>query len=86
MGLNKAMALMALVIPACCPVPAKPVPVVVEVERIVVQQIPAELLGEQPVMTGPLSECPWVAGQRKEAVHRCNAQLRAIRSMGAKHE
>lgn len=72
------IALAALILAGCCPKPEATRPVVVEVERRVVVPLPAELLTEQPVVSGPLSECPAVAAARKSALEQCNAQLRAI--------
>ena len=72
------IAAVALAIAGCCPKPEATRPVVVEVERRVVVPLPAELLTEQPVVSGPLAQCPAVAAARKFALEQCNAQLRAI--------
>lgn len=48
-------------------------------DRLVVQPIPSQLLEEQKVATGKLSECPDVAAARKRSLEQCNAQLRAIK-------
>lgn len=77
---RRSLILLALLVLAagCCPKPEATRPVVVEVERRVVVPLPAELLVEHPVVSGPLSECPAVAAARKSALEQCNAQLRAI--------
>ena len=72
------IAAVALAIAGCCLKPETTRPVVVEVERRVVVPLPAELLTEQPVVSGPLAQCPAVAAARKSALEQCNAQLRAI--------
>ena len=85
MGEGEAVAYRALILLAlagCCPKPEATRPVIVETERLVVQPIRAELLREHPVAVGPLAECPQVAAARRAEVEACNADKRAIRSMG----
>ena len=53
-------------------------PVVTEVVRTVYVEIPRELCVEQPIATGPLSEAPRVANDRKLALERANANARAV--------
>lgn len=48
-------------------------------DRIVVQPVAPGLLVEHEVATGPLSQCPNVAADRKRALELCNAQIREIR-------
>lgn len=53
-------------------------PVVTEVERKVYVEIPRELCAEQPIASGPLSEAPRVANERKTALEHANANARAV--------
>lgn len=72
----------ALMLAGCCPKPGATRPVIVETERLVAQPIPAELLRDHPVATGPLAECPQVASARRAELEACNADKRAIQSLG----
>lgn len=78
---NAALILAPLLLAACCPTTTVTKPVIVEVERLVVDPVPAELLIERPVAFGKVSECPTVAAQRRAELVACNAQLSAIRAM-----
>lgn len=68
---------------ACCPTPQTirlPGPVEYR-DRLVVQPIPAELLGEHPIATGGIAVCPQVAANRRAELESCNAAKAAIRKM-----
>lgn len=78
----RAALILALALAGCCPKPEATRPVIVETERFVVQPIPAQLLRDHPVATGPLAECPQVASARRAELEVCNADKRAIRSLG----
>lgn len=81
--------MVGLLLAACCPAPVKPIipaPVVIEVERLVVQPVDADLLHEQPETHGTLSECPSVASERLASLRQCNGQIRAISRMGQGHD
>ncbi len=62
-------------LPAACP-PATPE--VQIVERRVYVPIPADLTRTEEVAEGPLAECPMVAAERRAALERANARLRAV--------
>jgi hypothetical protein len=49
-------------------------------DRLVVEPIPAELLREHPVATGPLAVCPQVAAARRAELEACNADKAALRA------
>ncbi len=72
----------ALLLAACCPKPQTiRVPGPVEYrDRLVVEPIPAELLREHPVATGPLAVCPQVAAARRAELEACNADKAALRA------
>lgn len=53
-------------------------PVAVPVVRQVFVPIDAALTAPEPVAEGPLAECPRVAAERRAALERANAKLRAI--------
>lgn len=76
------MACAVLMLAGCCRNPEATRPVIVETERLVVQPIPAQLLRDHPVATGPLAECPQVAAARRTEIEACNADKGALRSMG----
>lgn len=65
--------------PVCEPVR---IPVEVEVIRNVVQPVPAELLRQHPVETGPLSRCPQIAAARGDELRACNRDKALIREQG----
>lgn len=60
--------------PACPP----GTPEVQIVERRIYVGISDELTAPEPVAEGALSECPIVAAERRAALERANAKLRAI--------
>lgn len=60
--------------PACPP----GTPEVQIVERRIYVGISSEYTTPEPVAEGPLSECPLVAAERRAAIERANAKLRAI--------
>ena len=62
-------------LPPACP-PATPE--VQIVERRIYVGISDELTRPEAIAEGPLSECPLVAAERRAAVERLNARLRAI--------
>lgn len=64
-------------LPPACPVGS---PAVQIVERRIYVGISSELTAPEPIAEGPLSECPIVAAERRGAVERANAKLRAIAS------
>lgn len=53
-------------------------PVVTEVVREVYVEIPRDLCAEQPIASGPVSEAPRVANERRAALERANANARAV--------
>lgn len=83
----------ALILAICllltaCPGMTKPdlpqgaiTPTVVFVDRHIYVTIPPALTAEQPIASGPLSQCPDVASNRKAALRKVNAQLREIRAI-----
>lgn len=73
---------LTVVLAGCCKPEVITRPVPVETVRLVVQPIPAELLRDHPVATGPLAECPKVAAARRAEIDACNADKRALRDMG----
>lgn len=62
-------------LPPACPTSTPEVQIV---ERRIYVGISSELTAPEPVAEGPLSECPLVAAERRAAVERANAKLRAI--------
>lgn len=75
-----ALAWALLALTGCCTREVVPTPGPVEYrDRIVVQPIPAELLVEHPIATGPLSACPDVAADRRRELEQCNKHKRALR-------
>ncbi|MEN1942660.1 hypothetical protein WCE55_02210 [Luteimonas sp. MJ293] len=48
------------------------------VERRIYVGISSEFTTPEPIAEGPLSECPAVAADRRAALERANAKLRAI--------
>lgn len=48
------------------------------VDRIVYVKVPAELTKPQPIAEGPISQCFAVAAARREALQKCNANLKQI--------
>jgi hypothetical protein len=72
--------ILCLLLAGCCKPELIRVPGPVEYrDKLVVQPIPAELLEEHPVATGQLSECPFVASQRKAELTKCNSDKKALR-------
>lgn len=53
-------------------------------DRLVVAPIAPELLERRPIVTGPLSECPDVAKQRRAELQQCNRQLEEIERQNQK--
>lgn len=62
-------------LPPACPTSTPEVQIV---ERRIYVGISSELTDPEPVAEGPLSKCPIVAAERRAAVERANAKLRAI--------
>jgi hypothetical protein len=67
------VAALAVMLGGCATVPGVQV-----VERIVYVPVPAELTQPHEVAEGPLSQCPLVANQRRQALEACNADKAAI--------
>lgn len=72
-------------IAGCCPKPITR-PVVVEIERRIIEPIPVELLRAHPISAGRVSECPAVAAQRRAELQACNADKAAISAMQERAE
>lgn len=75
------LVLIALASVACCPRTEITRPVVVEVERHIIEPTPADLLRDHSIATGRVSECPRVARERRAALEACNADKAALRAM-----
>lgn len=61
-------------------------PVPVERVRLVVEPVADALTEPRPIATGPLSECPRVAAERRTELETANAQLAAIRARHGQHQ
>jgi hypothetical protein len=74
------IAIILLALPACG---AKRVvitkPVMVEIPVEVVVRVPSALTEPPEIPSGPLSQCPAIAAQRRTELEECAGQLRAIR-------
>lgn len=62
-------------LPPSCPAQVSELSIV---ERIVYVPIERALTGREPIAEGPLAQCPMVAAERRAAIERANAKLKAI--------
>ncbi len=64
-------------LPPSCPVAVSEVTVV---ERRVYVPVEPVLTRPEPIAEGPLAQCPMVAAERRAAIERANAKLKAIQA------
>ena len=53
-------------------------PTIVYVDRVRYVAVPKNLVEEEPIAEGPLSQCPDVAAARKKSLKKINARVREI--------